>query len=258
MDEDEPDNSPDSIKLEYKTQSQKHQVSKVANSPSNMRQQYAPTTDPTLNIPHCKSVFNVQLNYDLDAALNPDSWNGNFYIVSLHGSIKHLASDILNIKESLTRMRKFIASKSINGDKANDIKDLNSIGKAIWKFISIVYNSHWDSLYIDNKNTTFRSKVKSKFSPQVKNIQPLVNKGKEVAKPSFVLVMLLPIPAKLNKEVKENLKFFKKIEKPATNKSYTQALLSKSKPNVKNKRSRLNIFFHIVIFSSIYFLLFYF
>ena len=37
MDEDEPDNSPDSIKLEYKTQSQNHQVSKVADFPSNTR-----------------------------------------------------------------------------------------------------------------------------------------------------------------------------------------------------------------------------
>ena len=32
-----------------------------------------------------------------------------------------------------------------------------------------------------------------------------------------------PIPAKLSKEVKEILKFFKKIEKPLLKKSYTQA-----------------------------------
>ena len=85
--------------------------------------------------------------------------------------MKHLASDTLNIKESLTRIRKFIAGKSINGNKANNLKDLNGMGKAIWEFISIVYNSHWNSLYVDNNNTTFRSKVKFKFSPQVKNIQ---------------------------------------------------------------------------------------
>ena len=85
-------------------------------------------------------------------------------------SMKHLASNALNVKESLTRMRKFIASKSINGDKANNLKNLNGMGKAIWEFIFTVYDSHWDSLYVDNNNTTFRSKVKSKFSPQVKNI----------------------------------------------------------------------------------------
>ena len=136
-------------------------------------------------------MFSIQLNYDSDAALDPDSWDGNFHAVLLHSSIEHLASNTLNIKELLTRMRKFIAGKSINSDKANNLKDLNDIGKAIWEFISMVYDSHWDSLYVDNNNTTFRSKVKSKFSPQVKNIQPLVNKGKEVAKPSFVLVIPL-------------------------------------------------------------------
>jgi len=135
-------------------------------------------------------VFSIQLNYDSDAALDPDSWDRNFHAVLLHGSMEHLASNTLNIKELLTRMQKFIAGKSINSDKANNLKDLNDIGKAIWEFISMVYDSHWDSLYVDNNNTTFRSKVKSKFSPQVKNIQPLVSKGKEVVKPLFVLVIL--------------------------------------------------------------------
>jgi len=37
MNEDKPDNSSGSVKLEYKTQSQNHQVSKVANSLSNTR-----------------------------------------------------------------------------------------------------------------------------------------------------------------------------------------------------------------------------
>jgi len=92
-----------------------------------MRQQYAPTADSTLNIPRCESVFNVYLNYNPDIALDPDFWDGNFHAVSLHGSMEHLVSDALNIKESLTRMQKFIAGKSINGDKANDLKDLNVI-----------------------------------------------------------------------------------------------------------------------------------
>jgi len=105
----------------------------------------------------------------------------------------------------------------------------------------MVYDSHWDSLYVDDNNTTFRSKVKSKFSPQVKNIQPLANKGKEVAKPSFVSVILPPIPAKSNKEVKEISKLFKKIEKPATYKLYAQALLPKSKPNTLSSDISMNM-----------------
>ena len=46
-------------------------------------------------------------------------------------SIKYLALDTLNIKELLIRMKKFIAGKFINSDKANNIKDLEGMGKAI-------------------------------------------------------------------------------------------------------------------------------
>jgi len=142
MDEDKPDNSPGNVKLEYKTQSQNHQVSKAADSPANTRQQCAPTADPTLNISRCESVFNVQLNYDPDTALDPDSWDRNFHAVSLHGSMEHLASDVLNIKESLTRMQKFIAGKSINGNKANNLQQIGYsfplttilYGSVYWKY----------------------------------------------------------------------------------------------------------------------------
>ena len=68
-----------------------------------------------------------------------------------------------------------------------------------------------------------------------------MNKGKEVAKPSFVSVILPLIPAKLNKEVKEISKFFKNIEKPAINKSYAQASLPKSKPNALFSDIAMNI-----------------
>jgi len=131
MDEDEPVNSLGSVDLEYATQSQNHQVSKMADFSSNTRQQCALTADTTLNQPHCENMINIYLNYDLDKALNPESWDGNFHIVLLHGSMEHLASNALNIKESLTRMRKYIASKSIDNNKANDVKDLNGMGKVI-------------------------------------------------------------------------------------------------------------------------------
>jgi len=49
-------------------------------------------------------MFNMQLNYNSNQALDPDSWDENFCAVSLHGSMEHLASDALNIKESLSRM----------------------------------------------------------------------------------------------------------------------------------------------------------
>ena len=195
---------------------------------------------PTLNQPLCENVINIYFNYNLDKALDPKFWDGNLHAVLLHSSIEHLALDALNIKESLTRMQKYIASKSIDNDKVNDVKDLNGMGKAIWEFISAVYDSHWDTLYADNNNMTFRNKVKSKFSPQARNIQTSSNKGKDVVKPTFVSAIPPPIPAKLPKEVKEILKFFRKIEKPAMNKSYAQAFSSKPKPNATSSNITMN------------------
>jgi len=104
INEDEPVNSLDSINLEYATQSQNHQVSKVADSLSNTRLQCAPTMDPTLNQSHGENMINIHLNYDPDKALDPESWDRNFHAVLLHGSIEYLASDALNIKELLIRM----------------------------------------------------------------------------------------------------------------------------------------------------------
>jgi len=81
--------------------------------------------------------------------------------------MKHLASDIKNIKDSLNRMRKYILGKSIEDDKANNIKYLEGVSKVAWGFISSLYEVHWDSLIMDDTNISFRNKVKSKLSPQV-------------------------------------------------------------------------------------------
>ena len=43
--------------------------------------------------------------------------------------MEYLASDAKNIKESLSRMQKYILGKSIKSDKANNIKDLEGMGK---------------------------------------------------------------------------------------------------------------------------------
>jgi len=32
--------------------------------------------------------------------------------------------------------------KAIKSDGANDVEDLNGMGKALWEFISTIYNSH--------------------------------------------------------------------------------------------------------------------
>jgi len=108
----------------------------------------------------------------------------------LYKAIEHLASDIRSIKESLVRTKKYIQGKSIKGNKANDIEDLKDIGKIAWEFISSLYEAHWDNLVIDNKNTSLRNKVKSKFSLQAFS-KPNNNKGKKCGK-SF-LYLFSPI-----------------------------------------------------------------
>jgi len=110
--------------------------------------------------------------------------------------------DALNIKESLLRIYKYILGKSIESNKANKVKDFKGIGKTIWEFVSTIYKSHWDNFFVDNNNTTFRSKVRSKFNLQVNKLQKS-NKEKETIKPIFVLSLLPPILAKSPKEVNE-------------------------------------------------------
>jgi len=39
-------------------------------------------------------------------------------------------------------MWKYILGKSINDDKANEVEDLKDMGKAMWEFISTIYESH--------------------------------------------------------------------------------------------------------------------
>ena len=109
-------------------------------------------------------MFNVNLNYDINQTLNPEEWDSDFQAISLHGAMEHLVSDIKNIKDSLQRMGKYIRGKSIDND-SNNIKDLEGVGKAVWKFLSSIYDSYWDGLYVNNTNTTFRNKVSSKFTP---------------------------------------------------------------------------------------------
>ena len=75
-------------------------------------------------------------------------------------------------------MWKYILGKSIENDKANEVKNFKGIGKAMWEFISAIYNSHWDNLFVDKNKLTFRSKVKSKFNPQVTRPQAPPQKKK--------------------------------------------------------------------------------
>ena len=166
------------------------------------------------------NMFNIQLNYNIDQTRNPDSWDRNFQAILLHGSLEHLASDMKNIKEFLTRMQKYILDKTIEGSEANNVKNLKGIGKVAWKFILSLYEAHWDSLIVDNSNILFRNIVKSKSSPQV--VKTLSNgKGKNIVKLASILSIPSPILAKFPKKVNEISKFFKKKPAIQQKKSYT-------------------------------------
>ena len=92
-----------------------------------MKKQYGQNVIPALNngtTDNNSKVLNIQLNYDVNQALDPELWDGKFRVVSLYGSIEYLASNIKNIKESLQRMQRYILGKAINSNKANNIKDL--------------------------------------------------------------------------------------------------------------------------------------
>ena len=216
------------------------QTSQTASVNPSSSQQHVSNENTPLNQNTGSNMFNVHLNYDPNIALDPDSWDGNFHAVSLHGSMKHLASDTLNIKESLSRMRKYILGKSIENSGANDVKDFKGMGKAMWKFISAIYDSHWDSFLVDNNNMTFRNKVKSQFSSQV--IKPKASsKGKETVKPAFVSSLPPPIPAKSQKEVNKISKYFKKNNNANSTKLYAQASSSSKKTNTSSSAPMSNI-----------------
>ena len=72
-------------------------------------------------------MFNVQLNYNINQALDLEEWDGDFHVISLHGSMEHLVSDVKNIKNSLHRMGKYIKDKTINDNNPNNIKDLDVV-----------------------------------------------------------------------------------------------------------------------------------
>jgi len=157
-----------------------------------------------------ESVINIQLLYNPQAPTEPDLWSGSFHPISLHELIKHFALDSKNIKDSLNFMAKYISNKQVNSSKANELNDFDSMSNAIWNFISSIYEAKWDSLTTDNKSTTLRMRISSKFTPRV---APNINKNnKKVTKPVPISIeKALPPPlllAKSKNEVNSISKYF--------------------------------------------------
>ena len=109
-------------------------------------------------------VINIQLNYNVNQALDQDLWDSEFKAISLYSSMEHLGLNIKNIKKLLSKIEKYILGIGIDGSKANNIKDFKDLGKTVWGFITALYTSQWDNLIVDGTNRSFRNNVKSKFS----------------------------------------------------------------------------------------------
>ena len=63
----------------------------------NEQQHYDPTCGQATHIKD-DMVINIQLLYDSHAPMEPDLWNGNFHLIFLHRSIKHIVLNVKNIK----------------------------------------------------------------------------------------------------------------------------------------------------------------
>ena len=136
-------------------------------------------------------------------------------------------------------MVRYISNKKVNPKTANNFKDFDGIGDVVWNFISLVYQSSWDSLYTDNKTITLREKISAKFTPK---ITPSSNTKTNKTVPKLVPASIDKVPpppplsAKTAKEVNTISKYFqnnkpsndKSKDRPKPSKLYAQA----SKPTV--------------------------
>ena len=79
LDEDEVQEPIDSSQLSYVTQkSQDNKSSRVANLSTNIESQHVNNVEHTHNNQDDNNMFNIQLNYNINQAIDPDSWDSNF------------------------------------------------------------------------------------------------------------------------------------------------------------------------------------
>jgi len=88
IDQDDSVVSSNSPQLKYVISKRKEShISKIADLSSNTRKQHEQNVTPTLNnstVDNNREVLNIQLNYDINQALDPELWNGKFRAVSLY------------------------------------------------------------------------------------------------------------------------------------------------------------------------------
>ena len=183
-----------------------------------------------------EDIINIQLPYNSYVPTEPELWDGGFHAISLHRSIKYLSSDTKNIKNSLNFMAKYISNKKIESSKSNNLEDFKGIGKATWNFISLVYNTNWDSLYVDNHSNSLRKKISAKFTPKVQPAIGKNNKKVNQPKPAQIECFPPPIPAKSQKEVNAISKYFKTNKSDDNSKLVPKSYAQASKQNISTSK----------------------
>jgi len=190
-----------------------------------------PTPCTTASSNDDNNVINIQLPYDPNAPTDPELWSGNFHLISLHGSIEHIALNTKCIKDSLNFMAKYISNKKVNPKIANNLKDFDGIGNSVWNFISVVYQASWDSFLTDNKSKSLREKIASKFTSRITLTNAQKN-SKDLSKSvpiSFDKVPLpLPLPAKSVKKVNAISKYFQNKKPSIENKKKEGSIPTKA------------------------------
>ena len=132
------DNSPQLFYVMLKEK--ENHVSIVADSNNNTMDKHVLIEHPTLST-FCvdNTAINIQLPYDLNTSIESELWDESFHSISLHGSIKYLASDSKSIKNLLNNMAKYITNKQVDLTKSNDLEDFKGINKTIWNLIFSIY-----------------------------------------------------------------------------------------------------------------------
>ena len=65
---------------------------------------------------------------------------------------------------SLLQIADFIRARKVKKDKILDITNLQEFGEVAWNFLSSIYEAGWDSIPIDNCNTSFRNTIMAKLN----------------------------------------------------------------------------------------------
>jgi len=129
-------------------------------------------------------------------------------------------------------MAKYIKNKKIDITKSNEVKNLQGISEAAWKFIFALYKASWNSLVTNVYNNTFRQKISYHYIPKTNLAKSSKSKEKDINKPASIKRLLSHIPTKTPKEINKISKFYK-IKKPSQanaglGKSYVQASMTSS------------------------------